>query len=491
MRVLLINPRVPFEADPSAPILPPLGLMYLVAATRERRPGKDSFQLVDEGLNRPQSSEIEHYEDVIRSFEPDLIGFSVLTAEAGRLAELVKGLKSRFPEIKMVAGGPHATAYGRILFEQAPLDYVVRGEGEVVFVSLLDALERGENDTGVQVPGVVQRLADGSIRETEAACQLEDLDELPIPAWDLVDFAGYATQKRFTSTGRERYATLFTSRGCPYRCTYCHHIFGKGFRGMSAERVVSEIEHLQREYGVEEFFIIDDIFNFDRRRVSEICALIRERQLEVEISFPNGLRVDRLNRDLIADLASVGTYHVAVAVESATPRLQALVKKMNHLGLLKKNLHFLVQHRVFTTGFFMIGFPTETRWEILRTILYACRSKLHAALFFIVVPFAGTEMAETFVGEDGSGAEASATGDYLYTSSDLSKISSIELNFLQRLAFVLFYSNPMRIWRIVRDYPGGRVELFLRGLRRLRYVSYESLWRMFKRKFKVNPAGSL
>ncbi len=178
-----------------------------------------------------------------------------------------------------------------------------------------------------------------------------------------------------------RCAPIFTSRGCPFGCIYCHNVFGKKFRARSAENVLDELSMLKREYNIGEIEIIDDCFNIDLSRAKEIARGIIDRKLDIAISFPNGIRADHMDKELVDLLKEAGTYRVYYAVETASPRLQKLIRKNVDLDRPKEIVDYTAAQGIMTCGFFMMGFPTETEEEIRMTIDYACRSKFHQVLF--------------------------------------------------------------------------------------------------------------
>lgn len=460
-------------------VSPPLGLMSLAAYARRERPGKDVFHLVDE---RVQARTAAEWAETVREFRPDVIGLSALTVESAFLSKLADLFKSTFPDIPLLAGGPHATAVRSALLDEAPVDYVIGGEAEVPFVQMLDALERAEREPAAPISGLCYRRADGSRFEVPNNISQPVVDDLPLPAYDLIDLATYEDFSRMSPFLRGRYAGLFTSRGCPYRCTYCHEVFEKGFRAMTPGRVVDEIEQLIERYDVRQFEFYDDIFNANPKRALAICREIVARGLKVELSFPNGLRADHLPDELLHALREAGTVLISFAIETASPRLQKLVRKHMHLDRLRDAVVCAEKLRILCFGFFMLGFPTETRAEAEETIRFALSLPLHGGMFFITVPYVGTEMHESLrTSEDA--AEPAATLPYMsavddlyrtdpnYASSTLSAMSADELKQLQRRAYFRFYSDPARVWRIVRDAPLDGRELVFRGLRMARFFA--------------------
>jgi len=477
-RLLFIKTRqVDFYERYCKAASPPLGLMHLAAHAREHRPGKDKFLLLDE---RVQVTSDADYATIIGKFQPDLIGLSVLTTEADRMSELIALLGRVAPDTRILIGGPHATAEGPGIMDEFPHVYVVRGEAENAFVKLLACFDRGDYYPTERISGLMYTSPTGALVEVPYGIDDPDVATLSRPAYDLVNFDLYEKNNRMTiyAFGR-RYAPLFTSRGCPYRCTYCHDIFGKGFRAQTPEQVVDDIQYLIENHGIHEFEVYDDIFNADYKRTMGICDEIKRRNLKTAFSFPNGIRGDRFDKPLLQALADVGTYHMAFAVESASPRIQKLIKKHVKIDKIHENITIAANVGIFTWGFFMLGFPTETRKEMQATVDFGVSSDLHGAFFFKVMPFGGTELTREFIPDDMRvglydspllSGENLVDADYMYGRNNLSTLTSEELHEVQWTAMKRFYFNPRRWTRVLRDYPFGTAKAIKKGLGFSKYL---------------------
>ncbi|WP_168161152.1 B12-binding domain-containing radical SAM protein [Desulfatibacillum aliphaticivorans] len=485
-RVLMIKPKHPHFKGLNKTATPPLGLMSLAAYARERRPGKDVFCIADERVT-PRT--MDDWTDLVREFHPDLIAVSAMTVEGRRLEKIAARFKADFPEIPIIVGGPLASASGARILESGNIDYILRGEGEVGFIDFLDAKEQGDRFPERPISGLAFRNENQTLVENPMNLHVPDMDEIPIPAWDLIDLSDYQSLSHFTPIdSSSRYAVLFTSRGCPYGCIYCHRIFSKKFRPMNAYRVVDEMECLVKKYQVETFEIVDDIFNLDYGRAMEFCREIKKRGLKVRISFPNGVRGDLLDPDLIRELASVGVYEMAFAVETASPRVQKLIRKNIKLDKIRENIAIAAEAGIFTWGFFMLGFPSETRKELMQTIKFACTSRLHGAYFFTVVPFEGTDLAAMAAAQHGLQPK-DLWGDYHHIHKSIAGVSARELSLFQALAFSLFFFDPRRAYRILRDYPLDRMQAVRKFLALSYFLFIEKPLGLIKDSFH-SPARS-
>lgn len=435
-------------------IIPPLGLLYLASMVGQRRPG-DEVKLID--LRYKPDTEFER---LVSDWKPDVVGVSAITIEGPHASRLAARAKFLRPEVKVLVGGPHPTSYPDEVAGDPHVDAAVLHEGEETFIELLDAWERGGALDGVR--GIAFKRPGGGVTRTAERPYIDDLDTLPQPAWDLVEFSDYSKFKSFGMVGPRRVAPIMTSRACPYRCTYCHDMFGKKFQSRSPENVVDEIEYLVKERGVPSFEIIDDIFNIDRPRARAILQGIIDRGLKVKLSFPNGLRGDLLDDELIELFARAGTEYVALAVETASPRLQKMIRKHMKLDRLRASIDAFVKRRVWVTCYYMLGFPTETEAEMRSTIDFACKAPSHSAMFFIVTPYQGTEMSKT-LGQPLH--EPHDTLSYFRSKLNVSGgIPTETLHSAAKWAYFRMLSDPRRVVRVIRDHPNPR---FLLGMARL------------------------
>jgi radical SAM superfamily enzyme YgiQ (UPF0313 family) len=346
------------------------------------------------------------------------------------------------------------------------VDVAVIGEGEATLLDIVRAMESGRPLTGI---AGTAWLENGVVHHGPAREAIGDLDALPFPAWDLTPMDDYAKTPRVSQIEQGPYMSLFTSRACPYKCIYCHDLFGKTFRARSVGNIIAEIEELDRRYGIRVFEIVDDIFNFNRQRVREFCDAVKARGLKIRFSFPNGLRTDILDKELIDRLAEAGCNLIAFAVETASERIQKLIRKYNRLDKIHENIAHAADAGIFCHGYFMIGFPTETREEMLQTLNYAIHSRLHTAGLFIANPFEGTELAR-MAKERGFNVDDLTYNSYGYYETDfnMSAVPDADLRELVRWAMKRFYLQPRRIVRLLRDHPnkGMLPGQFLHLLRR-------------------------
>jgi len=463
--ILLIKPYQPASVLVYAP---PLGLLYLAATLRERFGSQVSVTVLDMKIKHLLPQWLEG--KLGSEFCPDIVGVSALNCEARSSREISDIVKRHSKKIVTVLGGPYALHRGEELLNKSSFDWVFGGGADLTFPEAVYRYARGEplaND----IDGLSYRQDDGRLCISKTTDNIKDLDTLPLPAWDMVDLDAYANEiSQMSMMKGKRYATIFTSRGCPYLCNYCHDIFSKKFTHRSTANVIAEIELLYEKYGVDEFQIVDDIFNLHKPRLKEIMAETTRRWPgKLKFSFPNGLRGDILDKEVIDALADAGTYAMAIAVETVTPRLQNLVEKYLDFEKTRQAIEMADARGIAVVGFFMVGFPTETVDEIKATVDYAIHSRLTIANFFIVVP-----QPETPLYELARAANPDILAEYAldeeegvsYRSGNpwYQRVYGFSLSRYVRWAHFRFYCSPNRLWRILTRVP---LQSQFRGARHL------------------------
>jgi radical SAM superfamily enzyme YgiQ (UPF0313 family) len=368
-----------------------LGLMYLAAALK-REYGDAVTISIRTFVSRPNHVEEDPPAMLaeLERFAPEVLGIRCLTIGKDCLNLFASVARQWNPDCFLVAGGPYATDDPDDALASGLLDCVVLGEGEVTFNELIGRLQSRLPVTGV--PGIAFRSGGATLR-TAPRQAIADLDWLPLPDYSLIDLERFSNRfLSFSSKITSPHANIMTTRGCPYRCAYCHHVLGKTFRTRSPEGVLAEMRHIRDTYGITDFQIIDDIFNLDLPRAKRILDLMVAQRMNITLSFPNAIRGDRVDEELIDKMAAAGTKFVSYAVETASPRLQKLIRKNMDVEKSFQAIEYTAAAGIVTRGFFMLGFPTETEEEVIQTIEYAKASALCGAAFFTVVYFPGTDL---------------------------------------------------------------------------------------------------
>ncbi len=385
MKVLLINPPSLNELTGNNPEIiessrgcnPPLGLLLIAGYLLDNT--NHDVNVLDcqvEGLD------YSNLEQRIRQFEFDIVGITTMTFTVIDVIETIKLIKNVSPQAKIVLGGPHVSLFPNETMNLEGVDYLVLGEGEITFAKFLYCIENGIDLKSVN--GLVYKAKDNSIVHTGPPEIIDDLDELSFPARHLTPYREYSSllAKRLPIT------TMITSRGCPFKCSFCHrpHL-GKKFRAMSAQKVVEEFEETIK-LGIHEFLIYDDTFTVNQNRVKDICNLVIEKKMD--IGFDIRARVDTLNEELLSLLRKAGCRGIHYGIEAGTEKVLKVLRKEITIEKAKKILDMTRKYKIQTLGYFMIGAPTETLEDIYETFRVAKWLNPDLIHLTIFTPFPGT-----------------------------------------------------------------------------------------------------
>ena len=449
MKILFIKPY--WNSTSANLASPPLGLLYISSSVKQRFPETET-KLLDLRFKRNSSKAVQ---DVVEDWQPDVVGILCLSGDEFEIVSISKAIKDIAPGIHICCGGPYPTHSPEEFNRLADVDSIIRGEGEKSFCDLIERL-KSQNKPHQPVQGVSFRNTSGIIEIPEYSCPTENPDDIPFPDWDLIDIDLYSNTPQFNSVmAGNRYMVVFTSRGCPFNCIYCHNIFGKKVRGRSPENVVSEIEYLVKHYNIDEIQIVDDFFNYDRSRIIRICDLIIEKKIKIKICFPNGVRGDMLDKELIIKLKLAGAYMITFAIETASERLQSVIKKNLNIAKTIDAIKYSNRLGLLTRCFFIIGFPTETEDEIKKTIRLAASLPLTTFSIFQATPFKGTELhrlvrkTSTIQGIE---SLENPTGSFFAPNTFFSLDTGISLRKYIFIAYFMFFS-PYRLIRFFIKIP--------------------------------------
>lgn len=429
-------------------IQPPLGLGYLAAVVL--RSGHRAV-IVDPGRDRLTW---EGFIDLVRRERYDLVGIQAFSYELPAVRRHLELVKEYSPKSVTLVGGPQISGDpdGTASY-LVGMDFGFAGEAEAGLEEFL-RLEREDYSDPARlerIPNLVWRK-DGEVVVNPRA-PVQDPDDIPFPAWDLMDPRGYPASTHGIFYRYRPIAPIITSRGCPFPCTFCagRAVTGTVLRYRSVENVIGEILLLRDKYGVREFHIEDDNFTGKRDYVIDFCRKVIALAPRLAFALPNGIRLDTLDWEVLALMEKAGFYSIAVGIESGSGRVLKLMKKNLTPELVREKTDLIRECTgMRLSGFFLIGYPGETEEEILETIAFALSLKLDLASFLITTPLPGSPLWEEYGRPDYAGVE---WGNFVPSRSvpGVSEIPPERLKRLQRRATLSFYLRPDVLGRIAGE----------------------------------------
>lgn len=462
MRVVLVNPPLTTEERygvhfRSGGMTPPLGLACLAAVLLRQN---IDVRIVDGALFNNYNNIVD---DILKT-SPDCVGLTASTMSIHNAATVADRIKLRKPTITTIIGGPHITAVPtKTMLLFSVFDIGVIGEADNTLPELLDTLASTRDLSGVK--GIIYR-SDNRLIQTSNRPFVEDLDTLPMPAWELLpDLAKYYCPPVHTVKNIPA-ALLVTSRGCPSKCRFCDRsLFGNNIRAHSAAYVMQMIRDLHNKYGIREFQFRDDNFLAFRPRLVELCRLLKDTQLGVTWSVAG--RIDMVNPEILKMMSDAGCWQTWYGVESGSQRILDFINKHTKLDRIRETVKMTKDAGIDVGGFFMIGLPTETMDDIEDTIRFSRELELDEAHFTFFTPLPGCELhstADQYGTFDNDWRKASMWNPVFVpngiTEKQLVKYwKRASMGFYLRPRIVFGYIKKIRSWRHIKVYILGLMSL--------------------------------
>lgn len=386
MRILLINPPSINEIIGNNPVIvgeergfnPPLGLLSIAACVEKYT--RHSIEVIDCQVEELSCKDLE---ERIRDNRPDVAGITAMSFTLIDVIEVIQVVKRIAPETVIILGGPHVHIFPEETVKLNDVDCLILGEGEKVFIEVLSAL--GDNKSMENIKGIVFKK-NGKVINTGLRPMIDNLDTLPFPARHLVPYEKYYS----ILASRAPATTTFTSRGCPFQCTFCDrpHL-GKMFRYRSAKNVADEMEECVR-MGIYEFLVYDDTFTINKKRVLAICDEIIRRRLDIGWDIRS--RVDTIDPEMLRQLSRAGCRGIHYGVEAGTEKILKVLNKKISLSQAGEVFKMTKKEGMQVLAYFMIGCPTETREDILKTFETARSFPIDFMHLTILTPFPATRI---------------------------------------------------------------------------------------------------
>jgi len=430
-----------------------LGLLYIASVLKEMGV---QVSFLDMSLYNDSEARLVN---ILKSDDFDFIGFTAYTNSikmADRVCEIIR----QHSNAKIVIGGAHASALPIETLEIFKnFDYLVYGEGERTLAELV----MGKNISDIK--GLVWRDEDKIVQNSPRG-PIEDLDKLPFPARDLLDFSEYiplpGNYYKLPSSG------ILSSRGCPFQCTFCSRV-GSRFKNMvrfrSVENIIKEIKFCIDKYGIHDFRFYDDIFVIPKKRLMEFCQKLAEEN--IKITWNCYSRVNTIDKEMLRAMRKAGCYHIKYGVEFGTQKWLTKTKKNTTLEQARITIKNTKKIGIAAKASFMLGMPGETVEEIKKTIKFAKELNPTYATFGIFTPLPGSELFD-----EAKNKGTLLVEDYEKYFNKTQKIlkDQLDLLTLEKLindAYKEFYFNPRfflnRIIHLIRNFSLYEIKTLFRG----------------------------
>jgi len=377
--------------------LPPFGLACLASYIREHSFMVTIIDALAENMGPKQVL------DYIGKQQPKVIGITAMTPQFQRTVQIAKDISNRFPEILTVIGGHHASIMpDKTLKENNGLDILVYGEGEETFLEVMNKYRENGYDKewflkGIEglsaIDGIAFRDKDNNIKINKPRRQIEDLDSLPSPAWDLLPINKYLPLPN--QYLNKPVIHMVSIRGCPFDCGFCSNnsVFGRKIRARSPEKVVDDIKYVKSKYNIKEISFWDDTMTVNKKWLKRLCNCLLENQ--VNVTWTCYSRVDTVDFEILKLMKKAGCWNIFYGYESGNQQLLDNINKGITLEQIRKVNKWTKDADIEVRASFMIALPGETPEMAKKTIDFAIELEPEYAQFSITTPYPGTKLYDT------------------------------------------------------------------------------------------------
>lgn len=356
MRVTLVHPAgfnfVPGQPDFSvlANRMPPIGIMQLASWLE-----KFGHQVALHDCLGPYAPPgIAANAEIVLASEPEMVGFSATTSGFMDAVDMALYIREKRPDIRIVFGNVHVSSLGAPILEHFPeIDYLVIGEGEGALLDLADGKPLAD------IGNLIWRDPAGRIVANPRRDRILDLDELPFPAYEKLAGFPHAYHLPLFAYEKRYGATMITSRGCPYTCSFCDRtVFERLYKTNSAQYTYDHMKYLRDNFGVWHINMYDDLFTAKKQRVMDLCELLIEKPLGVQWNC--AIRTGHTSDEMLAKLKQAGALMVSMGVESADPGMMERHKAGVTLDAVRDTVRQIHAAGLRAKGLFIFGMPGET-----------------------------------------------------------------------------------------------------------------------------------
>jgi anaerobic magnesium-protoporphyrin IX monomethyl ester cyclase len=435
LKITLVNPPYPPNAHSHPPFIP-LGLAYLGAVAEKEGHQVTVIDCQGEKLT------YDTFRQRIKQVPSDVVGVTSTTLLYNSAKTIMEISKEEQPNAVTMIGGSHVSFWDENALNESPaIDIIVRREGELTFLELLQRIAAKKSFEGVL--GTTFRGSEGKIIRNDDRPFLNDLDSLPAPAYHLLPLDSYHRMGK----------TIFpivTSRGCVQWCDFCSTVrmFGRGYRVRSPKKVVDDMEMLHNKYGQSQFTFYDDAFTVNRQHTLEMCADIKARKLDV--TWDCETRVDAVDKELLEKMHDAGCITIWFGVESGSEKiLDQMHKKIKPEGV-RAAFKMAQKAGMMTIASAVIGFPGETEETAWETINFINSLNPDDIGFYVATPYPGTPMYEQVVKNGYLRVTDFNKYDTATPTFETPELSMEKIREIKYKAHQKFYLRPSYVLKMIR-----------------------------------------
>ena len=361
-------------------IFPSLALAGLAAWIRQHH---FPVQLIDLHVENIYPADAA---DRVREYDPQIVALTSKTLGWPAVIEIAQMVRQAAPRAIVVVGGPHMSIYARESLTWDCFDIAVVGDGEETFLDICERVEAGAGVRELQdIPGTACRTPDGEVVQHPPRPVPRDINQYPMTAWDLIPVRDY-----HCLTLLKPFATMVTTRGCPWHCGYCSQVYSEKLRFRSVELVVDEMEHLERTYGVREIVFFDETFTIGKKRMKHFAEEVQRRGLKVKFNIR--ARVDTVDREVVRELKKAGLRSIHMGVEAGTDRVLKIMNKQITREQTEAAFRICREEGIDTRGYFMVGYYDATHDDVEDMIRFASGLGLDWASFSVATALPATDL---------------------------------------------------------------------------------------------------
>lgn len=466
-----------WPSDYSAYETVPLSLGILYDRIRDKGHDVRLFNLSLEGW----AADAPELLQAIGAFQPDLVALTAWPTTAASAFVTARAIHPLLPDATFLMGGTYATLNAKVAYDKAGLDYVLCGEAERTFPQFVDLLAAGDRDGIAELPGIYFRRPDGTVVHNTPV-RHADLDNLGEVDWEFVELNRYLGKGYMrTALGEKRKGPVIATRGCPYSCQFCTVplVNGKATRRWSVEYVTRQIRRLYEDYGVRHINFMDDNPSQDIEHWKEVCRAIADMALPgLVLENHRGTRLERMDPEMLRLMKKAGFKHIVIAPESGSDEVRSLMKKSMSTTAVFEAARMIREAGLGLHGFFLVGYPGETREQRHETYRFIRALKFDAFKIHKFLALPGTAAFHSLVGR-GLVEETYSPVGYLlgntlpnYNGDDpalldreiLTEYLRFYLTRPWKSVHVLRMAPPEMLWRALSGMVRGAATFFLSRL---------------------------